>query len=48
MKEILKNPLLVLLMYLLCLYMQDIYKLIVFFLCIYIGIDIIVLRAVFF
>ena len=34
MKEILKNPLLVLLMYLLCLYMQDIYKFIVFLLCI--------------
>ena len=34
MKGILKNPLLVLLMYLLCLYMQDIYKLIVFLLCI--------------
>ena len=34
MKGILKNPLLVLLMYLLCLYMQDLYKLIVFLLCI--------------
>ena len=34
MKGILKNPLLVLLMYLLCLYMQDIYKLMVFLLCI--------------
>lgn len=34
MKGIIKNPLLVLLMYLLCLYMKDIHRLIVFLLCI--------------
>ena len=34
MKGIIKNPLLVLLMYLLCLYMKDIHRLIIFLLCI--------------